>query len=93
MSPLSPSAQVLCLPRGILDKMRNSCLFPAGLKQPKATLSDMCAPDLKGLKLGVDWTFFKVPVLSLSAALQNDILKEFSVFPVLLPVIIRASHI
>ncbi|XP_040427357.1 fatty acid amide hydrolase-like isoform X2 [Cygnus olor] len=34
-------------------------LYPYGLKQPKATLSDMCAPDLKGLKLGVDWTFFK----------------------------------
>uniref|UniRef100_A0A493T357 Amidase domain-containing protein n=1 Tax=Anas platyrhynchos platyrhynchos TaxID=8840 RepID=A0A493T357_ANAPP len=34
-------------------------LYPYGLKQPKATLSDMCAPDLKGLKLGVDWMFFK----------------------------------
>ncbi|NWW78983.1 FAAH hydrolase, partial [Climacteris rufus] len=34
-------------------------LYPYGLKQPKPTLSDMCAPDLKGLKLGVDWTFFK----------------------------------
>ncbi|KAK2544470.1 fatty acid amide hydrolase [Columba livia] len=34
-------------------------LYPYGLKQPKATLSDMCASDLKGLKLGVDWTFFK----------------------------------
>lgn len=68
-------------------------MFPAGLKQPKATLSDMCAPDLKGLKLGVDWTFFKVPVLSLSAALQNEVLKEFSAFTVLLPVVIRAAHI
>ncbi|NXL43436.1 FAAH hydrolase, partial [Podilymbus podiceps] len=35
-------------------------LYPYGLKQPKATLPDMCTPDLKGLKLGVDWTFFKV---------------------------------
>uniref|UniRef100_A0A663LME1 Fatty acid amide hydrolase-like n=1 Tax=Athene cunicularia TaxID=194338 RepID=A0A663LME1_ATHCN len=34
-------------------------LYPYGLKQPKATLSGMCAPDLKDLKLGVDWTFFK----------------------------------
>ncbi|KAI1242252.1 hypothetical protein IHE44_0005770 [Lamprotornis superbus] len=34
-------------------------LYPYGLKQPRATLSDMCAPDLKGLKLGVDWTVFK----------------------------------
>lgn len=34
-------------------------LYPYGQKQPKATLSGMCAPDLKGLKLGVDWTFFK----------------------------------
>ncbi|XP_068022087.1 uncharacterized protein [Melanerpes formicivorus] len=34
-------------------------LYPYGLKQPKATLSDVCAPDLKGLKLGVDWTYFK----------------------------------
>ncbi|XP_025906115.1 fatty acid amide hydrolase-like [Nothoprocta perdicaria] len=34
-------------------------LCPYGLKQPKATLSNMCAPDLRGLKLGVDWTFFK----------------------------------
>ncbi|KGL76625.1 Fatty acid amide hydrolase, partial [Tinamus guttatus] len=34
-------------------------LCPYGLKQPKATLTNMCAPDLKGLKLGVDWTFFK----------------------------------
>lgn len=59
---------MLCLPMGILDKQGTSCLFPAGLKQPKATLSDMCAPDLKGLKLGVDWTFFKVPILALSSS-------------------------
>ncbi|NXJ81232.1 FAAH hydrolase, partial [Trogon melanurus] len=40
-------------------------LYPYGLKQPKATLSDMCAPDLKGLKLGVDWTFFKDAICAL----------------------------
>ncbi|NXN07459.1 FAAH hydrolase, partial [Indicator maculatus] len=34
-------------------------LYPYGLNQPKATLSDMCALDLKGLRLGVDWKYFK----------------------------------
>ncbi|XP_060092762.1 uncharacterized protein LOC132570278 [Heteronotia binoei] len=33
--------------------------YPYGLGQPKASLSGILIPDLKGLKCGVDWTFFK----------------------------------
>ncbi|CAM5077787.1 unnamed protein product [Natator depressus] len=34
-------------------------LYPYGLEQPKPSLSEILTPDLKGLKLGVNWTFFK----------------------------------
>nr|XP_048674348.1 uncharacterized protein LOC125621522 isoform X3 [Caretta caretta] len=34
-------------------------LYPYGLQQPKPSLSEILTPDLKGLKLGVNWTFFK----------------------------------
>ncbi|XP_042305510.1 fatty acid amide hydrolase-like [Sceloporus undulatus] len=34
-------------------------LYPYGLCQPKPCFSEILTPDLKGLKLGIDWTFFK----------------------------------
>ncbi|XP_066469738.1 uncharacterized protein [Tiliqua scincoides] len=34
-------------------------LYRYGLGQQKTSLSEVLSPDLKGLKLGIDWTFFK----------------------------------
>lgn len=41
-----------------------------GLHQPEPSFSENINTDLNGLKLGIDWSFFKVPVcLSISSAL------------------------
>uniref|UniRef100_A0A7M4E769 Fatty acid amide hydrolase-like n=2 Tax=Crocodylus porosus TaxID=8502 RepID=A0A7M4E769_CROPO len=48
-------------------------LYPYGLHQPKPSLSDVLAPDLKGLKLGVDWTFFKACNAEILAVCQKAV--------------------
>uniref|UniRef100_A0A8C8S821 Amidase domain-containing protein n=1 Tax=Pelusios castaneus TaxID=367368 RepID=A0A8C8S821_9SAUR len=48
-------------------------LYPYGLKQPKLALSEILAPDLKGLKLGVDWTFFKACDAEILAVCQKAV--------------------
>ncbi|XP_019331763.2 uncharacterized protein LOC102572765 isoform X2 [Alligator mississippiensis] len=48
-------------------------LYPYGLHQPKPSLSDVLTPDLKGLKLGVDWTFFKACDAEILAVCQKAV--------------------
>ncbi|KAM7180085.1 uncharacterized protein RBU57_014018 isoform 1-T1 [Macrochelys suwanniensis] len=48
-------------------------LYPYGLKQPKPSLSEVLTPDLKGLKLGVNWTFFKACDAEILAVCQKAV--------------------
>uniref|UniRef100_A0ABM5FQW8 Uncharacterized protein isoform X1 n=2 Tax=Pogona vitticeps TaxID=103695 RepID=A0ABM5FQW8_9SAUR len=74
-------------------------LYPYGLCQPKPSLSEVLSPDLKGLKLGIDWTFFKACDDEILAVCQKAV--EFlerlgaSVVDVSLPEIeeIRVAHV
>ncbi|XP_074856643.1 uncharacterized protein LOC142016206 [Carettochelys insculpta] len=48
-------------------------LYPYGLQQPKPSLSEILAPDLQGIKLGVDWTFFKACDAEILAVCQKAV--------------------
>ncbi|CAI5796421.1 Amidase domain-containing protein [Podarcis lilfordi] len=47
--------------------------YPYGLGQPKPSLSGVLTPDLKDLKLGVDWTFFKACDAEILATCQKAV--------------------
>lgn len=74
-------------------------LYQYGLGQPKASLSDVLSPDLKGLKLGIDWTFFKACDVEIGATCQKAVafLEDLgaSVVDVSLPEIeeLRMAHV
>ncbi|XP_062979684.1 uncharacterized protein LOC134397005 [Elgaria multicarinata webbii] len=48
-------------------------LYPYGLCQPKPSLSEILTPDLKGLKLGIDWMFFKACDAEILAVCQKAV--------------------
>lgn len=74
-------------------------LYPYGLCQPKPSFSDVLTPDLKGLKLGIDWNFFKACDDEILAVCQKAVkfLEHLgaSVVDVSLPEIeeIRVAHV
>ncbi|XP_048358647.1 fatty acid amide hydrolase-like [Sphaerodactylus townsendi] len=74
-------------------------LYTYGLGQPTPSLSETLAPDLKGLKCGVDWTFFKAcdPEILSVCKKAVDFLESVgaSVVDVSLPEVeeIRVAHV
>ncbi|XP_054858832.1 uncharacterized protein LOC129345635 [Eublepharis macularius] len=74
-------------------------LYPYGLGQPKPSLSEVLTIDLKGLKCGIDWTFFKACDAEVLSVCQKAV--EFleglgaSVVDVSLPEVeeIRVAHV
>ncbi|XP_060619406.2 uncharacterized protein [Anolis sagrei] len=74
-------------------------LYPYGLCQPKPSLSEIITSDLKDLKMGIDWTFFKACNDEILVNCQKavEFLKSFgaSVIEVSLPEIeeMRVAHV
>ncbi|KAJ7316116.1 hypothetical protein JRQ81_002278 [Phrynocephalus forsythii] len=74
-------------------------LYPYGLCQPKPSLPEVLTPDLKGLKLGIDCTFFKACDGEILAVCQKavEFLKHLgaSVVDVSVPEVeeIRVAHV
>ncbi|XP_053145952.1 uncharacterized protein LOC128342566 isoform X2 [Hemicordylus capensis] len=74
-------------------------LYPYGLSQPELFLSEVLTPDLKGLKLGIDWTFFKACDVEIESVCRKAVkfLEAFgaSVVNVSLPEMeeVRAAHV